>query len=233
MAVKYKFEVKPQSVVTPLGETFFMCLAEVNEVTGQFGGSLLFTEDQLDNEVTFKEWVTGDKVKKGFQQGIDDLIDEALEDYNSNNKRKAKRADKIIVHLDKEGEETDLFEFKIKNKDQPKIVDKFKQRIKDFDELLGNGSTIKCQVNLVPYFMQGKVGVTAYVDYVLIKEVVEYGGGGSNNPFDDDDFDDDAHGFDEDEEEEDEPEEEEPVKKPVRKPRAKPATTTEGEKDDF
>ena len=215
----YQFEMLPVVVVTPLALTHFMCLAEINEVTGKFGGSLLFTDEDLDQEVNFKEWTTKEKWKDGFFEGVDAMINEALEEYNSNNKKQATRADKFLTHFDKEDNETDLWEFKIKNNDQPKIVDKHKQRIPEFDELIGNGSQVKVQVNLKPYFMQGKVGVTAYVDYVLIKEIVEYGGGAGGIPFDDDDFDDDANEIDEPEYEEEEAEPE--PAKPTRKARKK------------
>lgn len=216
--VAFEFSMTPVSVVTPLATTHFICLAEENEVSGNFGGTLLFTDADLDQEVTFKEWgKDGDKWTEGFFDGVDSLIEEALEEYNVAHKKPAQRADKFKVHSLEDGTETELWEFSIKNKDQPKVVDKYKQRIKDFDELVGNGSTIKVQVNLKPYFMQGKVGVTAYFDYVLIKEIKEYGGGGGGNPFDDDDFEEDGCDIPA----EDEQEEYEEPAKPARKRKAK------------
>ena len=196
---KYKFETIPQTVVTPDAKTLWMCLAEPGEITGSYGGSLIISDDDVNNEVTFKEWKTNKKVKKGFMDGVNDLIDKALEEYNSNpkTKKKAVRADKIKVATDKDGNETNDFEISCKNKDQPKVVDHDRTRIPDFDKLVGNGSTVKAQISLVPYVMQNKVGVTAYVDYVLLKDLIEYGGGSNDNPFDDDDFDSEAMMYDE------------------------------------
>jgi len=195
---KYKFEKLPQEVVTPDAKTLFMSLAEVNEVTGNYGGTLIFDKSQMKQEVTFKEWRTNNKEKKGFQQGIDDLIDAYLEEYNAQAKKKAVRADKVKIHCDKDGKElTDKVELSCKNKEQPNVVDHDRTKLPNFDKLVGNGSTVKCQLNLVPYVMQGKVGVTAYLSYVLLKDLIEYDGSGGGNPFDDDDFDEDAPNFDE------------------------------------
>ena len=112
----YEFDMLPVAVVTPLALTHFMCLAEENEVTGKFGGSLLFTDADLDQEVNFKEWTTKEKWKDGFFEGVDAMIEDALEEYNANNKKQAERADKFLVHYDKDENETDLWEFKTNKK---------------------------------------------------------------------------------------------------------------------
>jgi hypothetical protein len=201
---KYKFETIPQTVVTPEAKTLFMCLAEVNEVTGSYGGTLVISGDDINKETTFKEWRTNKKVKKGFMDGVNDLIDKALDEYNNNpkTKKKAVRADKIKVATDRDGNETEDFELSCKNKDQPKVVDKDRTRLPDFDKLVGNGSIVKAQISLVPYVMQGKVGVTAYLDYVLLKDLIEYGDS-SDNPFDDEDFEAGSMDFEEETDDED------------------------------
>ena len=194
----YKFEKQPQDVVLPEAKTLFMSIAEVNEVTGNYGGTLVFTEDQLSTPITFKEWRTNEKVKKPFKQGVDDLIDAYLEEYNAQAKKPVVRADKFKQATDKDGLALEgKFEFSCKNKEQPNVVDHDRTKLPNFDKLVGNGSTVKCQISLVPYVMQGKVGVTAYLKYVLLKDLIEYSADGGSNPFDDDDFDEDAPNFDE------------------------------------
>ena len=185
-AKQYQFTTQPVTVVTPEARTLFMCLAEENEYTNQYGGKLLFNEASLNTEVNWKS-KTG-KGKSPFREIVDGLIDEALAEYKATGK-KAVRADKIQVNTDADGNETDDFEVSCKNQEQPRIVNRDKTVEKDFETLVGNGSTVKAQLYLKPYVMQGKVGVTAYLNSVQLLDIIEYGNGG-------DMFDDETDGTD-------------------------------------
>ena len=52
---QYQFNTEPVVVVTPEAETLFMCLADVNEVSGCYGGKLVFTKNALNSQVKFKK----------------------------------------------------------------------------------------------------------------------------------------------------------------------------------
>ena len=196
-AKQYQFKTQPVTVVTPVARTLFMCLAEENEYTGNYGGKLLFDEDSLNKEVNWKSKT--DKGTAPFKDVVNDLIDAAVAEYKATGK-KATKAEKIQVNTDQDGNETDDFELSCKNQDQPRIVNRDKTVEKDYDTLVGNGSTVKAQLYLKPYVMQGKVGVPAYLNSVQLLDIIEYGGGddmfddetdGDNDdlPFDDDDND--------------------------------------------
>ena len=183
---QYNFKTEAITIVTPVAETLFMCLAEVNEYTGQYGGKLIFTEDDLNKTVKYKVG-KGKETKGVFKDIINGMIDDALDEYKDSGK-KAVKANKIANHTDQDGNDTGKYELSCKNQDQPRIINKDRTVEKDFDVLVGNGSTMKAQLYLKPYVMQGKVGITAYLNTALLLDVIEYGGG--NDMFDDDDFDD-------------------------------------------
>lgn len=183
---QYNFKTEAITIVTPVAETLFMCLAEVNEYTGQYGGKLIFTEDDLNKTVKYKVG-KGKETKGVFKDIINGMIDDALAEYKDSGK-KAVKANKIANHTDQDGNDTGKYELSCKNQDQPRIINKDRTVEKDFDVLVGNGSTMKAQLYLKPYVMQGKVGITAYLNTALLLDVIEYGSGG--DMFDDDDFDD-------------------------------------------
>lgn len=170
----FEFSTQAVKVVTPIAETLFMCIAEPNEYTEAYGGKLLFTEEQLDKEVTYTVGKSSTKMKAPFRSIIDDIIDEALKEVKTATK-KGTREDKIKVHQDKEGNDTDKFEIACKNKDKPRVVDIKGNLMEDFEALIGNGSKVKAQLYLKPYTMQGKVGVTAYLNSLQIIDLIEYG----------------------------------------------------------
>ena len=185
-AKQYKFDTQPVVVTTPLAKTLFLSLAEVNEYTGNYGGKLIFTPEQLESTVKFK--VGKGKEQRGvFKDIIDNLIDEALTEYKGTGK-KAVKAEKFVEDTDADDNPTGNYQLSCKNQDQPRIVNKDRTVEKDFDTLVGNGSEVKAQLYLKPYVMQGKVGITAYLQTVLLVDVIEYGDSG--DMFDDDDFDD-------------------------------------------
>ena len=193
-APQFQFKTEAVTVVTPLAETLFMCLAEPNEYTGNYGGKLVFTEDDLSTVVKYKAG-KGKEDKATFREVIDNIIDNALEEYKASGK-KAVRADKIQHNTDADGNDTGKYEVSVKNMEKPRILNKDRTVEANFDKLISNGSTLKAQLYLKPYVMQGKVGVTAYLNTVLLDNIIEYGG--NSDMFDDDDFDSDAMPFDTD-----------------------------------
>lgn len=181
---QYQFNTQAVTVVTPLAETLFMCLADVNEVSGTYGGKLIFTEEALNTKVKYK--VGKDKESVGiFKDIVDNVIEEAYQELVADGKRVSK-ADKIVPSVDKDGNDTGKYEMSVKNQDKPRILNTDRTEDKDFQKLVANGSTMKAQLYLKPYTMQGKVGVTAYLNTALLFNVIEYGA--ANDMFDDDDF---------------------------------------------
>ena len=181
---QYQFNTQAVTVVTPLAETLFMCLADVNEVSGTYGGKLIFTEEALNTKVKYK--IGKGKESEGiFKDIVDNVIEEAYQELVADGKRVSK-ADKIVPSIDKDGNDNGKYEMSVKNQDKPRILNTDRREEKDFDKLVGNGSTMKAQLYLKPYTMQGKVGVTAYLNTALLFNVIEYGA--SNDMFDDDDF---------------------------------------------
>ena len=181
---QYQFNTQAVTVVTPLAETLFMCLADVNEVSGNYGGKLIFTEEALNSKVKYKIGKGKELVGK-FKDIVDNVIEEAYQELVADGKRVSK-ADKIVPSIDKDGNDNGKYEMSVKNQDKPRILNTDRREEKDFDKLVANGSTMKAQLYLKPYTMQGKVGVTAYLNTALLFNVIEYGA--SNDMFDDDDF---------------------------------------------
>ena len=181
---QYQFNTQAVTVVTPLAETLFMCLADVNEVSGNYGGKLIFTEEALNSKVKYKVG-KGKELVGTFKDIVDNVIEEAYQELVADGKRVSK-ADKIVPSIDKDGNDSGKYEMSVKNQDKPRILNTDRREEKDFDKLVGNGSTMKAQLYLKPYTMQGKVGVTAYLNTALLFNVIEYGA--SNDMFDDDDF---------------------------------------------
>jgi len=186
MAAKgYNFNTNPVTVVTPEAKTLFMCLAEVNEYTGKFGGKLVFTPEQLNQEVSFKE-NGGAKGRKAFGAIVSELLDNAYNEYTTDTGKKATKVSKIQDGTNADGDADGTSVISTANQNQPDILDSSKKVIKDYDVLVGNGSTVVAQLYLKPYVMQGKVGVTAYLNKVVLKDIIEFGG--SDDLFDDDTF---------------------------------------------
>ena len=189
---QYQFNTQAVTVVTPLAETLFMCLADVNEVSGNYGGKLIFTEEALNTKVKYKIG-KGKELVGNFKDIVDNVIEESYQELVADGKRVSK-ADKIVPSIDKDGNDSGKYEMSVKNQDKPRILNTDRREEKDFNKLVANGSTMKAQLYLKPYTMQGKVGVTAYLNTALLFNVIEYGA--SNDMFDDDDFSASADEFD-------------------------------------
>ena len=187
MAVKgYQFNTKAVTVVTPEAATLFMCLATPNDYTGKFGGKLVFTPEALEQEVAYQPQ-GAPKGKASFASVISSLLDSAYSEYVQDTGKKAVKVAKVVSGTDKNGEDDGTFVISVANQEQPKILDKTKTRLEGYDKLISNGSTLKAQLFLKPYVMSGKVGVTAYLNTVLLGDIIEYGA--NQDLFDDDDFD--------------------------------------------
>lgn len=191
---QYQFNTQPVTVVTPLAETLFMCLAEVNEYTGNYGGKLVFDAMDLDTSVKYKSG-KGKEERATFKEVVDNIIEESYQELVKDGK-KVTKAEKIKINTDADGNDTGKFEMSVKNMEQPRIVNKDRTIEREFTTLISNGSTVKAQLYLKPYVMQGKVGVTAYLNTVLLDNIIEYGG--NSDMFDDDDFESDSIPFDAD-----------------------------------
>lgn len=191
---QYQFNTQPRVVVTPEAETLFMCLAEINEVSGNYGGKLVFTEKALNSTVKVKVG-KGKETRGTFKDIINDMLDEAYKELKDDGKKVIK-AEKLQENTDRDGNPTGKYEMSVKNMEQPRILNTDRTVEKDFNTLLSNGSTMKAQLYLKPYTMQGKVGITAYLNTALLLNVIEYGSGG--DMFDDDDFDDDTMNMEDD-----------------------------------
>jgi len=188
---QYQFTTQPRVVVTPIAETLFMSLAEINEISGVFGGKLLFTNEALDTTVKVKIG-KGKETRSTFRDVIDGMLDEAYQEL-TNDGKKVTKAEKIKENIDREGNGTGKYEMTIKNMEQPRILNKDRTVDANFTTKISNGSTMKAQLYLKPYTMQGKVGITAYVNTALLLDVIEYSSG---DMFDEDDFDGTSVGFD-------------------------------------
>ena len=186
MAIKgYNFKTSAVKVTTPEATTLFMCLAEVNEFTGKFGGKLIFTPEALEQEVNYQ--VIGEsRGKKAFKDVFNDLLEAAYLEYVQDSGKKAAKVAKIRESKDAEGNENGLFELSCGNLEKPTIQNTDRTVEKDYSTLIANGSTMKANLYLKPYIMNGKLGITAYLNGVLLINVIEFGGG--DVMFDDEDF---------------------------------------------
>ena len=207
MAAKYEFKTQSIKFVTPMAKTLFFALADVGTYSGKFGGKLIFDESQLDDTIKYTVGKSSKAFKGKFSEVIKNLIIEAKEEYEASTKKKAKIVEKFIPVVDKDGNEVQgVVAFKAENKNQPQIVNKDRHLLKDFNEQVGNGSTVKVAVYVTPYIMNGKIGVAAYPSTVLIDNLVSYGGN-DLDMFDDDDFENTSDDFDDVEDDDEDVEE--------------------------
>ena len=94
-------------------------------------------------------------------------------------------------HLDADGEDTGLIEFKFAMKDVDdkdkwiRVVDSKRNEIKDIP-LVGNGSIIKCSAYANPYYMASSktIGISLIWEQMQLISLIEYGG---TDDFDDED----------------------------------------------
>ena len=86
--------------------------------------------------------------------------------------KKELQAMKILDHVNIKRQDGSLkyeeMTMRLKSKNAPRVYDLNKQI---FNELIGNGSKLRCQILIKSYEMAGKKGLTCYVNKVLVLEL--------------------------------------------------------------
>jgi hypothetical protein len=86
--------------------------------------------------------------------------------------KKELQAMKILDHVNIKRQDGSLkyeqHTMRLKSKNAPKVYDLNKQI---FNDLIGNGSKLRCQILIKSYEMAGKKGLTCYVNKVLVLEL--------------------------------------------------------------
>lgn len=186
--VKSKGTVKPFSVkgiriVSPRGEALW---CKVKEPDYQYNA-----KGNLSTTVVCDP---NDETVQAFIEKLEELRDVAYDETVETLGVKAKgivRKDVYTEHLDQDGEDTGLIEFKFALKDADdrdkwiRVVDSKRAEIKDIP-LVGNGSIIRCSAYANPYYMASSktVGISLIWEQMQLISLVEYGGG---DAFDDED----------------------------------------------
>lgn len=219
------FSVKGIRIVSPRGEALW---CKVKEPDYQYNAKgVLSTTVVCD---------PNDETVQAFIEKLEELRDVAYDETVETLGVKAKgivRKDVYTEHLDKDGEDTGLIEFKFALKDADdrdkwiRVVDSKRNEIKDIP-LVGNGSIIRCSAFANPYYMASSktVGISLIWEQMQLINLVEYGGG---DAFDDED------GYvdnDEDDFEDDKPVKEKPTKKVVPKSKRKPVDEEDTDEDE-
>jgi len=105
------------------------------------------------------------------------LSDKYQIDICNLDKDTVKELEKAGMNVKKgEGEKADKGSFiNAKSTFPPKVMDKGKRRW-DEDSKIGNGSAIKCSIDLFEWSMNGKSGVSAGIKAVMVTNLIEYEG---------------------------------------------------------
>lgn len=86
--------------------------------------------------------------------------------------KKELQAMKVLDHVNIKRQDGSLkyeqHTMRLKSKNTPKVYDLNKQI---FNDLIGNGSKLRCQILIKSYEMAGKKGLTCYVNKVLVLEL--------------------------------------------------------------
>lgn len=86
--------------------------------------------------------------------------------------KKELQAMKVLDHVNIKRQDGSLkyeqHTMRLKSKNAPKVYDLNKQI---FNDLIGNGSKLRCQILIKSYEMAGKKGLTCYVNKVLVLEL--------------------------------------------------------------
>ena len=177
------FAVKGMRIVSPRGEALW---CKVKEPDYQFNAKgILSTKLVCD---------PNDETVQAFIEKLEELRDMAYDETIETLGAKAKgvvRKDVYDEHLDSDGEDTGLIEFKFAMKDVDekdkwiRVVDSKRNEIKDIP-LVGNGSIIKCSAYANPYYMASSktVGISLIREQMQLINLVEYSG---TDDFDDED----------------------------------------------
>ena len=177
------FAVKGIRIVSPRGEALW---CKVKEPDYQFNAKgILSTKLVCD---------PNDETVQAFIEKLEELRDLAYDETVETMGVKAKgivKKDVYDEHLDADGEDTRLIEFKFAMKDVDdkdkwiRVVDSKRNEIKDIP-LVGNGSIIKCSAYANPYYMASSktVGISLIWEQMQLINLIAYGG---TDDFDDED----------------------------------------------
>lgn len=177
------FAVKGIRIVSPRGEALW---CKVKEPDYQFNAKgILSTKLVCDpNDATVQAFI------EKLEELRDIAYDETVETLGVKAKGIVKK-DVYDEHIDADGEDTGLIEFKFTLKDADdkdrwiRVVDSKRNEIKDIP-LVGNGSIIKCSAYANPYYMASSktVGISLIWEQMQLINLVEYSG---TDDFDDED----------------------------------------------
>ena len=105
------------------------------------------------------------------------LSDKYQIDICNLDKDTVKELEKAGMNVKKgDGEKADKGSFiTAKSTFPPKVMDKGKRRW-DEDTKIGNGSAVKCSIDLFEWSMNGKNGVSAGIKAVMVTNLIEYEG---------------------------------------------------------
>jgi len=177
------FAVKGIRIVSPRGEALW---CKVKEPDYQFNAKgILSTKLVCD---------PNDETVQAFIEKLEELRDLAYDETVETMGVKAKgivKKDVYDEHIDSDGEDTGLIEFKFAMKDVDdkdkwiRVVDSKRNEIKDIP-LVGNGSIIKCSAYANPYYMASSktIGISLIWEQMQLISLVAYGG---TDDFDDED----------------------------------------------
>lgn len=217
------FSVKGIRIVSPRGEALW---CKVKEPDYQYNakGNLSTTVVCDPNDETVQAFI------EKLEELRDVAYDETVETLGAKAKGLIKK-DVYTEHLDQDGEDTGLIEFKFALKDVDdrdkwiRVVDSKRNEIKDIP-LVGNGSIIRCSAYANPYYMASSktVGISMIWEQMQLIDLVEYGGG--------DAFDDEDGYVDNDEDDFDDDKPAKPVKKVVPKSKRKPVDEDDTDEDE-
>lgn len=176
-------KTKMVNVVTPEGGALWAKVIEPDykfDKDGRYECTLI-VDPEDKNEKTAAE-------TQKFIDMVDDMLEKAYktasEEVAPGKVKNLTKASPIKEHLDKDGNETGLWAVKAKSKAKFKdedviipIYDVKATRIQD-PGLIGNGSRIKLQVGLKPYYMasNNSVGISMRLKRVQIIDLNPYGG---------------------------------------------------------
>lgn len=190
------FSVKGIRIVSPRGEALW---CKVKEPDYQYNAKGVLSTTIICDP--------NDETVQAFIEKLEELRDVAYDETVETLGVKAKgvvRKDVYSEHVDQDGEDTGLIEFKFALKDADdrdkwiRVVDSKRAEIKDIP-LVGNGSIIRCSAYANPYYMASTktVGISLIWEQMQLINLVEYGGGDAFDDEDgyvdngDDDFEDD------------------------------------------
>lgn len=192
-------KVKGKSVVTPAGSALWVKVLEPE---------YRFDKEKGEYEAQIVVNPKDEKVAAyiaGMQKMADAALAEARENLKPPKNKSVVARDVVTLEYDKDGNETGNVIIKAKAKaidfdGNPFKVDIYNvkgQKEDDWSTLIGNGSTIKLQAWVGPYYMANgnTVGLTAKLKKVQVLDLVSYDDAGFGDESGEEGFGDDGESF--------------------------------------